>query len=589
MILLMAFALVAGAVTAVTPCVLPVLPALVSASAAGGQRRPAGVVVGLTLTFFVTIVGLASIVNGVGLADETTRTVAIIVLAAFGVTLVIPALGHRLEERLAWLSRLGPRRAGAGFASGLGVGAALGFLYAPCAGPILAAVISVSAAQGATAEVVSVAAAYAVGSGATLLAVALGGRRLMARLRRTSRGAALQRAFGVVMIATAVAMSADLDVRFQTALANDFPSVFSNPTRFVERSHAVERRLTDLRGASRFDSARAGRNETAAAGSRAERKRSSLPRLGPAPEIVGTQRWFNTRKERPLTLAGLRGRVVLIDFWTYTCINCIRTLPYVRALDERYRSAGLTVIGVHTPEFSFERDAGNVADAIAQNRLRYPIAQDNDYKTWTAFGNQFWPAKYLIDASGQVRYTHFGEGKYGETEQAVRGLLAEMGGRAPTRGAHARVERPAAGLETPETYLGSARAERFTPESPRPGVHDYQRYGGDLPTNGFSLAGSWRIGPESATAVRDARIDATIKAKKVFLVLGSPDGRPRKIRVGIDGRPLAAEDAGEDVRDGVATVRRYRLYRLVALPSLARFRLTLELSPGLTGYAFTFG
>jgi cytochrome c biogenesis protein CcdA/thiol-disulfide isomerase/thioredoxin len=569
--------------------VLPVLPALVSATATRGRRRPAGVAVGLSLTFFITIVGLASLVGGVGLADGATRTIAIVVLALFGLTLALPAFAHHVEERLAGLSRFGPRRAGSGFASGLGVGAALGFLYAPCAGPILAAVISVSAAQGATVEVASVAAAYAVGSGLALLAIGLGGRRLMASVRRTTRGAALQRAFGVVMIATAVAMSVDLDVRFQTALADDFPSVVSNPTRALERSDTVERRLAGLRGAPRFDSERAAGPEERARSSRPEPPSSSLPRLGDAPEIVGTQRWFNTRGGRQLTLGGLRGRVVLIDFWTYTCINCIRTLPYLRALDERYRSAGLTIIGVHSPEFAFERNAQNVADAISQNRLRYPIAQDNEYATWEAFGNQFWPAKYLIDSDGEVRYTHFGEGKYRETEAAIRELLAEAGTRRLARGVSARVERAAPGLETPETYLGYGRAERFIPEPPGPGVHRYSRYRGELPTSHFALSGKWRIDRESATAVRSARIDAVVQAQKVFLVLGSADGRPRELRVGLDHRPIASSDAGEDVRDGFVTVRRHRLYRLVSLARVAKRRLTLDLPPGLTGYAFTFG
>jgi cytochrome c biogenesis protein CcdA/thiol-disulfide isomerase/thioredoxin len=589
MVLLAGFALIAGAVTAVSPCVLPVLPALVSASATGGRRRPVGVVVGLAVTFFVTIIGLASLVDGVGLAEGATRTLAIAVLALFGLTLAVPALDDRLQKRLAGLSRLGPRRAGSGFVSGLGVGSALGFLYAPCAGPILAAVISVSAAQGATAEVAAIAAAYALGSATMLLMVALGGRRLLAGLRRTARGATLQRVFGVVMIATAVAMSADLDVRFQTALANEFPSVISNPTRGLERSNAVERRLARLRGSSRFDSERAARDGGSARRSSPDRPRSLLPRLGAAPELAGTRRWFNTAEGRALSLAELRGRVVLVDFWTYTCINCIRTLPYLRALDERYRSAGLTIIGVHTPEFAFERDAGNVADAIAQNRLRYPVAQDNQYATWNAFGNQFWPAKYLIDAEGQVRYTHFGEGSYGETEMAVRELLAEAGRKRPAGRARAHVELPSRGVATPETYLGYERADGFTPEPPRPGLHRYPRYRDMLVVNHFSLSGSWRIGPESATAVHGARIDAVVKARKVFLVLGSSDGRPRRVRVELDRRQLAPADAGADVRGGFATVRGYRLYRLVSLPRVAERHLTLELAPGLTAYAFTFG
>jgi cytochrome c biogenesis protein CcdA/thiol-disulfide isomerase/thioredoxin len=571
MALLVVFALLAGAVTAVTPCVLPVLPALLSASGAGGRRRPVGVVVGLTLTFFVTIVGLATVVDGVGLGDGTTRSFAIVVLAGFGLALLVPALGHRVEAPLARLSRLGPRSRGDGLLSGVAVGGALGFVYAPCAGPILAGVISVSAAQGASAEVVIVAAAYALGSGVTLLALAFGGRRLLGRLSG-ARSAMLQRGLGAIMVATAIAMAADLDVRFQTALANDFPSFIANPTRALERSDAVERRLRDLRGESRFD---------------ARESSSRLPRLGAAPELVGTQRWFNSQ---PLKLTGLRGKVVLVDFWTYTCINCIRTLPYLKQLDERYRDAGLVIVGVHTPEFSFEKNATNVADAIRQNNLRYPVVQDNDYATWNAFGNQFWPAKYLIDAQGQVRYTHFGEGAYDETEDAVRTLLREAGAR-PTGSAGAiEVERAAAGHLTPETYLGAQRAERFLPGLPRPGRHLYTPVrASQLLLSHFTLEGTWDVDQESATAGRDARIAGLIRARKVFLVLSSRGRVARRVGVRVDGRPSGARTAGEDVRRGAVTVTRQRLYRLVSLAAVREFRLQLDVPAGVTAYAFTFG
>ena len=584
----MAFALVAGAATAVSPCVLPVLPALLSASGTGGRRRPLGVALGLSVTFFVTIVGLATVADGVGLADGTTRSLAIVVLVGFGIALAVPALAHRVEAPLARLSRMGPRSAGRGFWSGLGVGAALGFLYAPCAGPILAGVISVSAAQGATTEVAGVAAAYAVGSGLVLLLLGLGGRRLLDMVRRAGRRAVLQRVLGAVMVATAVAMAFDLDVRFQTALAEHFPAVVSNPTRALEESDAVEDRLRDVRGAPRFDADRPRIHQRATR--RPRGPVSGLPRLGTAPDFTGTQRWFNTPGGQALALPDLRGRVVLVDFWTYTCINCIRTLPYVRALDERYRDDGLTVVGVHTPEFAFEKDAGNVRDAIAQNRLRYPVAQDNDYATWNAYGNQYWPAKYLVDATGAVRYAHFGEGAYGETEEAVRALLREAGADDLGRTRGVKVERPAAGLETPETYLGAARAERFLGKPPRAGTRRYRRVRArDLVPSRFALAGTWRVDAESASAVAGARIDGLVRARKVFLVLGSAGGSPRRVRVLLDGRPVGPAEAGEDVRGGTATVRGQRLYRLVALPRVQTRRLTLRFDAGVRGYAFTFG
>jgi thiol-disulfide isomerase/thioredoxin len=280
--------------------------------------------------------------------------------------------------------------------------------------------------------------------------------------------------------------------------------------------------------------------------------------------------------------------VVLIDFWTYTCINCIRTLPYLRAWDGRYRDDGLTIVGVHTPEFTFEREAANVERAVAQNRLRYPVAQDNDYATWSAWGNQYWPAKYLIDGRGRVRYAHFGEGAYEETEAAIRALLAESGAERLGDPARARVETAAADLATPETYLGYERAARFLPGPLRPGVGRYPGVD-ELPPIHFALSGTWDVSREAARAVRGAELDARVTARRVFLVLSSRDGRPRDVQVLLDGRPIAAPDAGADVHGGRLTVREERLYRLVSLDGVEDRRLTLRFPPGVTGYAFTFG
>jgi cytochrome c biogenesis protein CcdA/thiol-disulfide isomerase/thioredoxin len=576
MIVLLLFALLAGAATAITPCVLPVLPALLSASGTGGRRRPLGIVSGLTLTHTITIIGIASVVDGVGFTGGTLRTIAIAVLAVFGMTLLVPPAGHWIAERLSGLARLQPRSAGAGFWSGLPVGGALGFVYAPCAGPILAAVISVSASQGTTARLAAVGVAYGLGSALVLLGLALGGRRAMDRLRRGRRGPAVQRALGGVMIVTAVLMFTKLDLRFQTALASGLPTFLTNPTHRLERSAAVEDRLARVRERPTFDSAAAP-----------VARRAQLPVLGTAPELAHTGRWFNTA---PLTIAGLRGRVVLIDFWTYTCINCLATLPYLKAWDDRYRRAGLTIVGVHTPEFPFEKSASNVQDAIRREGLRYAVVQDNEFGTWNAFGNQSWPAKYLIDADGRVRYMHFGEGGYDTTEAAIRTLLAEAGHRHLGAGARTRGELLTAGREsTPETYLGAARAQGFSPVGPRRGTHDYAvARPASLPQSVFSLGGRWTIGDESARARRGATLRARLVAKGIFLVLSSKDGRPRHVHVSLDGRPVSAAEAGSDVHGGAVTVRRQRLYDLVRLPRTEEHVLTLRLDRDVSGYAFTF-
>jgi cytochrome c biogenesis protein CcdA/thiol-disulfide isomerase/thioredoxin len=581
MVVLMGFALIAGAATAITPCVLPVLPALLSASAVGGRRRPVGIALGLALTFTVTIAGLASVIDGVGVADGTARSLGIAVLLGFGLMLLWPRLAQRAEAPLHRLTRLGPRSRGDGFWSGI-----VGFLYAPCAGPILAAVISVSAAQGSSLEILAVALAFSAGSAAVLLCFALGGRRTVARIRAAGRGPVLQRAVGVVMIATAAVMAADLDVRFQTALADRFPSFLVNPTAAIEESQAVERRLADLRGEPRF------REPVPGGATRASLERtgprSNLPVLGKAPDFTDNQRWFNTN-ERALTLRGLRGRVVLIDFWTYTCINCIRTLPVLRAWDERYRRRGLTIVGVHTPEFDFEKNAGNVERAVRQNGLRYAVAQDNEFGTWNAWGNQYWPAKYLVDSRGQVRYAHFGEGAYEETEAAIRSLLEESGARRLGAGADARAETAARGVSTPETYLGWERADRFVSRAPAPGRRRYPEFRRSLPQDHLALAGTWAVGPQSARAVRDATLRVRFGARRVFLVLSSRRGAPRRVRLYLDGRALSARAAGRDAHDGTVTVRRQRLYRLVSLPRVESRELELRMDPGVSAYAFTFG
>jgi cytochrome c biogenesis protein CcdA/thiol-disulfide isomerase/thioredoxin len=586
MLLLMVFAAIAGAATAVTPCVLPVLPALLSASAVGGRRRPLGIVTGLAVTFTVTIAGLATVIDGVGVADGAARKIAIAVLLAAGVALLLPRLADRIEAPLSRLARFGPRSRGTGFWSGLVVGAALGFLYAPCAGPILAAVVSVGVAQGSSGKIVALAASYSIGSAAVLLLLSLGGRRLAERLRSAARGPALLRAVGAVMVATAVLMAADLDVRFQTALARHFPSFLVNPTRALETSHAVETRLAGVRGRSRFDSSSAAPH---AARVSAKGMPSSLPVLGSAPDFTDGQRWFNTPGGAPLTLGALRGKVVLVDFWTYTCINCIRTLPHVEAWYDRYRNRGLVVVGVHTPEFTFEKDAGNVRDAIRQNGLRYPVAQDNDYGTWNAWGNQFWPAKYLIDARGKVRYTHFAEGDYGKTEDAIRSLLGEASGTPLGRRVRARTEVASAAVQTPETYLGSARSERVVPSAVTSGTHLYKPAGGGLPLNHLTFGGRWSIRKEAATAGAGSTLKLKFAARRVFLVLGSQGGVPRRLLVMLDGHPVSRGNAGADARGGVVTVRGQRLYRLVDLPRVEQRVLELRPQAGISGYAFTFG
>jgi cytochrome c biogenesis protein CcdA/thiol-disulfide isomerase/thioredoxin len=583
MALLILFGFIAGAATALSPCVLPVLPIALSAGATGGRRRPLGIVAGLAVSFTFATVALVYVISALGLPNDFLRKLAIVVLLGFGITLMIPPLAARLE---AWMSQFAGRAGvakgkGDGFWSGTAVGASLGLVYAPCAGPILAGVITVSASQSFSTGRLAVALSYGIGSAVVLYFLMLGGRKVVRPLAQ--RGVGLQIAMGGVMVVVALAMLGNYDIRFQNHIAGSLPSFLVNPTKSLEDTAQAKTALADIRGGSHG----VGSGATGAAPETDAKGKLDLPVRGVAPEFVGNERWFNTPGDKPLTLSGLRGRVILVDFWTYSCINCIRTLPYLKAWDAKYRKDGLTIVGVHTPEFPFEREASNVETAISENGIRYPVAQDNEQATWNAYGNQYWPAEYFIDARGKVRYVHFGEGEYGEKEKVIRDLLAEAGKTVKGGETQVHAVAPSATVSTPETYLGAARAERFTNSMLSPGSHHFTAPKA-LPANEFAYHGSWNIALDSATAAAGASLDLNFGARRVYLVLGSP-GRDREVKVLLDGQPISSADAGSDVRDGAVTVSGQRLYNLVDLPQVGHHVLTLEPEAGVEGYAFTFG
>jgi cytochrome c biogenesis protein CcdA/thiol-disulfide isomerase/thioredoxin len=581
MVLLIVFGFVAGAATAVSPCVLPVLPVVLSAGVTGGRRRPLGVATGLALSFTFATVALVYVISAFGLPNGLLRTLAIVVLIGFGVSLLVPAIGDRLEARLSRIgARLVPgsaRSLSGGFWSGALVGAGLGFVYAPCAGPILAGVLTVSASQRFTAGRLSVALAYGIGSAVVLYALMLGGRKLTSPLAR--RSMRFQMAMGAIMILVAVAMLGNYDTRFETTVAGDLPGFLVDPSEGIETSHAANTELAALRG---HKARQAGGLHEADAGLR-------LPVLGTAPEFRETQKWFNTPAGEPLSMAGLRGHVVLVDFWTYTCINCIRTLPYLNAWYAKYHSKGFEIVGVHTPEFPFEHSAANVGAAVAQNGIRYPVVQDNNQGTWNAYNNEYWPAEYFIDAHGRIRLADFGEGNYAAKERAIRSLLVESGvaGLGGPTDVHAL--QPSNAEVTPESYLGAERAERFTDGPLEPGLHDF----GALPKrppplSGLRYAGLWKVGAWGTEAGSGARLQLTFRARRVYLVMGA-SGQPGAVRVLLDGTAIPQSLAGADVQGGSATVSANRLYRLAELPSVQTHTLTIEAAPGVSVYDFTFG
>ena len=583
MVVLIVFAFVAGAATALSPCVLPVLPVALAAGVTGGRRRPLGVVTGLALSFTVATVALVYLISALGLPDSLLRTLAIIALIGFGVCLLVPRLGDRLEARL---SRLGPTggvggdaaREHGGFWSGMLVGGGLGFVYAPCAGPILAGVITVSASQSLTAGRLAVALAYGIGSAVVLYALMLGGRRLTGRLAR--RSGRFQMTMGGVMVVIALLMLGNYDTRFETAIAGDLPSFLVDPTNSLESSHVAKTQLAALRGhKARQD-----------AGLHAADAGLKLPVIEPAPEIRGTQDWFNTPGERPISLASLRGHVVLVDFWTYTCINCIRTLPYLNAWYAKYHQDGFDIIGVHTPEFPFEHSAANVAAAIQQNGIEYPVAQDNNYATWDAYKNEYWPAEYLIDAKGRIRLADFGEGNYETKQRAIRSLLVEASDASDLGGAaDVRALKPSEVEITPESYLGTERGERFTNGALTAGQHDFGPLPAQTPPlSGLRFAGNWDVGPWGTTAVHDSELQLRFRARRVYLVMGSP-GHPRPVDVLLDGHAIPQSLAGTAIHAGVVQVQLQDLYNLVNLPSVQTHTLTVRVPAGTSVYDFTFG
>ena len=546
MLLLVLFAFVAGAGTAISPCVLPVLPALLSAGATGGRRRPLGIVLGLALTFTITIVALAKVVDGVGLGASLVRDLAIAALALFGVVVAVPRLADRFEAPLTRLARFGPKSYGSGFWSGLGVGAALGFVYAPCAGPVLAAVVSVSAASGRT---VTIALAYAAGSAVVLLALALLGRRIVAPLR----GPALSRVLGGVMVLTAVAMAFQLDVRFQTAIADHLPAALVNPTNKLETSEAASKRLAKLRPPSRFQPA-------------ATQTKVALEDLGTAPDFTGNDRWFNSK---PLTLARLKGRVVLVDFWTYTCINCIRTLPYLVAWDKAYRDKGLTIVGVHSPEFTFERNAANVERALKQNGIEYPGRAGQRARDLERVGQPVLAREVPDRREGPRPLRALRRGRL--RQDRGRDPAAAQGARARWRASRRRPTTPT-DQATPETYLGAERAEGFVPSRRRSAPRPTRRPTATLPESHFALrrhAGRSRTRPP--TAGPGASLRANVTGKDVYLVLSGPgDGRrDRRRQARADGQghhaealPPALAPAARHARPAAALLARRRGLRV---------------------------
>jgi cytochrome c biogenesis protein CcdA/thiol-disulfide isomerase/thioredoxin len=541
-LVLILIGLLAGIVTAISPCVLPVLPVLLAGGASG--RKPLRIVAGLVVSFSVFTLFASWLLRQLGLPQDLLRNLAIVLLFVMAGVLLLPQAALLLERSLSFFSRLRPANAGGGFF----LGATLGLVFVPCAGPFLAAITTAAARENFGGRTIAATVAYAVGAAIPMLLIARGGREVSARIR--THAERLRMAAGAIVALVALGLVFHLDDKL-AQLTPGYTTFLQNK---IEKSSAAQRELAKVRGGGEALKAK----PTIGGG---------LPDYGVAPALHADGAWINSK---PLTLAQLRGKVVLIDFWTYSCINCLRTLPHLKAWDATYRSKGLVIIGVHTPEFAFEHVTSNVRSAVQRLGIRYPVMQDNRYKTWDNYANQYWPAEYLIDRSGHVRHTHFGEGEYPHTEALIRQLLAVSGKRAPQLPDITPTE-----AMTPETYLGYARIGNYTGTQIVPDKPAHYTFPSSLFSNAFSYDGTWRVGAEAITAIKDARLRLDFQAKNVYIVLGGKGS----VQVLIDGRHTKT-----------LRVDAERLYTVRASSTLAsQALLELRFTPGVQAYSFTFG
>jgi cytochrome c biogenesis protein CcdA/thiol-disulfide isomerase/thioredoxin len=576
MFLLLIFSFVAGIVTVLSPCILPVLPIVLASSVGGGRRRPVGIVVGFAGSFTLFTLFLTALVNVFGISAESLRTVSIVVIAGFGLSLLFPKFQLVLEKLWSRVAQAAPRVQGDGFGSGLLVGASLGLLWTPCVGPILASVITLALTGTVSGAAFLITAAYSIGTSLPLLAILLGGRRLIQKIPALARNAAkIQQIFGLLMIATAIAIALNWDRRFQTWMLTVFPQYGAGLTRF-ESAAVIQDELTALTG-----------GQVAADDMGKPMNELTRERMYPlAPELTGGTAWLNSE---PLLFGeNLKGKVVLVDFWTYTCINCIRTFPHLVEWYERYKDDGFVIVGVHAPEFEFEKDRANVLAAMEQYGLEYPVVQDNDFQIWRAYNNRYWPAHYLVDTEGRVRYTHFGEGNYEETEQKIRELLGEVGAPENSPMTDTTPRRPL----TPETYLGYGRAEAYVLENSlsRDAAAHYD-WSGSVAKDAVALRGAWQVGEEAIVARENgASLTLNFLAQTVYLVV-APLEQEGKIEVLLDGKPVPAEYRSADMNGtNFIPVTQARKYDLVDLgDDYGRHTLELRFTPGIAAYAFTFG
>lgn len=543
------FAFLAGVLTIGAPCILPMLPIILGVSVGHTSKtRPLFITLGFITTFSVAGLTLSIIVQKLMIAPDLLRNIAVAGLFIFGVLMLFPKLFEMLAQRLSGLSTKAGQishKAGNKNFGGFVLGMILGLIWTPCAGPILGSILTLIATQSNFGSAIPMLIAYSAGAGVPMLAIAYGGQAITTKVRSISKYTnSIQKIFGGIILLLAVAMYFQYDLKLQAKLLN----YYSFPT--LEEK-LIKRKLNMLPAPTKSEG-------------------TNLSNYGQAPEFKDISSWINTDKN--LTMSDLKGKVVLVDFWTYSCINCIRTLPYVTSWYEKYKDQGLVVIGVHTPEFEFEKVLANVQTAVKRYGINYPVVLDNNFGTWKNYNNRYWPAHYLIDRDGSIRHYHFGEGKYEEMENAIVELLG-------TKAAVVqRTDEPNKNIRTPEIYFGTDRLE-YLSSSQSPAKFDTEfSLPSELEANYFALQGTWKFSPEQVELMAGSgAIRMNFFAGTIHMVAEAPE--PITIQITVDGK-----------KQKPVTIFASDLYTLFDSSDYREHTITIEIpEKGLEVYTFTFG
>ncbi len=557
MILLVFYSFLAGIITILSPCILPVLPIVLSVSVSDRSvfKKQIGTITGFIFSFTFFTLFLSSLVNLFNISPNVLRSFSIFVIAFLGVSMLSGTIQSIIERIFSFIVNKVPHISsdGSGYWSGFLVGLSLGLIWTPCVGPILASVITLALSGTVTINAFIITLAYALGTAIPMFAVMVGGNKVLTKIPLLAKNAGkIQKVFGLITIFIAIALYKNWDRSFQEWILNKFPNYGTSLT--IIESKGDTSLITGIkRSDPRVD-------------------QNNLKVIAKAPDVIPGGEWLNTNT--PLSLAGnLKGKVVLIDFWTYTCINCIRTLPYLKSWHEKYKDSGLVIVGVHSPEFEFEKDITNLSRAVVDFEIKYPVVQDNFFSTWRAYNNTYWPAKYLIDGQGNLRYYHFGEGNYNETEKAIQDLLLELGSTPSAKINNLQSQNYS---QTPEIYLGFGRGDVGLTTT----KEKYQKQVApkNLGKNQVGYNGNWLFSKEYAQSDEGSELLLNFSAKDVFLVM-HPESKPAEVEVYLD-----------DVFQYKFTVDKNRLYEILKLPEPGRHLLKLKfLKEKVKNYAFTFG